>query len=71
MAKKKKSIELSDKKITFNIEKRYFKAIRYYPTSMHLDVMEFDENKNKVWKKKIEIKDNLFQSQVSTIRKKL
>lgn len=48
MAKKKKSIELSDKKIKFNIEKRFFKAIRYYPTAMTLDVMEFDENNSKV-----------------------
>lgn len=48
MAKKKKSIELSDKKIKFNIEKRFFKAIRYYPTAMTLDVMEFDNKGEKV-----------------------
>ena len=46
--KKKKSIELSDKKISFNVEKRSYKAIRYYPTAMSLDVMEFDENGKKV-----------------------
>ncbi len=48
MAKKKKSIELSDKKIKFNIDKRLFKAIRYYPTAMTLDVMAFDENGKKL-----------------------
>ena len=42
--KKKKSIELSDKKITFNIEKISYKAIRYYPTAMSLDVMVIDES---------------------------
>ena len=46
--KKKKSIELSDKKITFNVEKRFYKAIRYYPTGMNLDVMEFNENGEKI-----------------------
>ena len=46
--KQKKSIELTDKKIKFNIEKRFFKVIRYYPTAMNLDVMEFDENGEKV-----------------------
>lgn len=48
MAKKKKSIELSEKKISFNIERRFFKVIRYYPTSMNLDVIEYDENKQKL-----------------------
>lgn len=42
--KKKKSIELSDKKINFNIEKVSYKAIRYYPTAMSLDVMATDED---------------------------
>lgn len=46
--KKKKSIELSEKKIKFNIEKRFFKVIRYYPTAMTVDVMEFKENGDKV-----------------------
>lgn len=46
--KKKKSIELSDKKITFNVEKRFYKAIRYYPTGMNLDVMEFTEGGEKI-----------------------
>ena len=38
----KKTIELSDKKITFEIEKRSFKVIRFYPTKMTLDVMVFE-----------------------------
>ena len=46
--KKKKSIELSDKKISFMVEKRSYKAIRYYPTAMSLDVMEFDEDNKKM-----------------------
>lgn len=48
MAKKKKSIELSDKKIKFTVDKRLYKAIRYYPTAMSLDVMEFDEAGEKI-----------------------
>ena len=48
MAKKKKSVELSDKKISFTVNKRSFKAIRYYPTAMTLDVMEFDINGDKL-----------------------
>ncbi len=48
MAKKKKSVELSDKKIKFTVDKRLFKAIRYYPTAMTLDVMAFDENGEKL-----------------------
>ncbi len=46
--KKKKSIELSDKKITFMIDKIFYKAIRYYPTAMSLDVMVTDENGEKL-----------------------
>jgi len=45
MAKRKKSIELSDKKIHFMIEKTSYKAIRYYPSAMSIDVMVQDENK--------------------------
>lgn len=48
MAKKKKSVELSDKKITFMIEKVSYKAIRYYPSTMTLDVMVHDEDGIKV-----------------------
>ncbi len=43
MSKKKKSIELSSKKIKFNIEKREFKVIRYYPTQMSLDAIEYND----------------------------
>ena len=46
--KKKKSVELSDKKINFMIEKTSYKAIRYYPTAMTIDVMVHDENGVKV-----------------------
>ena len=42
--KKKKSIELSDKKINFMIDKISYKAIRYYPTAMTLDVIVTDED---------------------------
>ncbi|WP_373004725.1 hypothetical protein [Sulfurimonas sp.] len=40
--KQKKSVELSDKKINFMIQKMSYKAIRYYPTAMSLDVMVTD-----------------------------
>jgi len=42
VAKKKKSVELSDKNINFLIEKVSYKAIRYYPTAMTIDVMVTD-----------------------------
>lgn len=48
MAKKKKSIELSDKKIEFKIENVSYKAIRFYPSTMTLDVMVHDEEGVKV-----------------------
>lgn len=48
MAKKKKSVELSDKKINFMIEKISYKAIRYYPSAMTIDVMVHDENGAKI-----------------------
>ena len=44
MAKKKKSIELSDKKINFMIENVSYKAIRFYPSAMTIDVMVVDED---------------------------
>ncbi len=49
MAKKrKKSIELSDKKITFILDRISYRVIRYYPSSMTLDVMTSDENGEKL-----------------------
>ena len=51
--KKKKSIELSDKKINFTMEKISYKIIRYYPTAMSLDVMVTDENNEKLGMKNI------------------
>lgn len=39
MAKKKKSVELSDKNITFNIENISYRVIRFLPTLMMVDVM--------------------------------
>lgn len=46
--KKKKSIELSDKKINFMIERTSYKALRYFPTAMTLDVMVTGENGEKL-----------------------
>ncbi len=49
MAKnKKKSVELSDKKITFTREKITYKVIRYYPTAMSLDAMATQEDGTKL-----------------------
>ncbi len=45
--KKKKSIELSDKKISFTRERITYKVIRYYPTAMSLDVMVTEEDGTK------------------------
>jgi len=47
MAKKKKSVELSSKKITFKIQELNYKVIRFYPTAMSLDVMVEDEDGTK------------------------
>lgn len=43
MAKDKKSIELSDKKISFNLERVLYNVIRFYPTKMTVDVMVFED----------------------------
>jgi len=48
MAKKVKSVELSAKKINFMIEKISYKAVRFYPSKMTLDVMVTDENGEKL-----------------------
>jgi len=47
MAKKKKSVELSDKKITFTIEKNSYKVIRFFPSLMSVDVMLFEDGVKK------------------------
>ena len=38
----KKSVELSDQKITFEIEKISYRVIRFFPTKMTLDVMVYE-----------------------------
>ncbi|MEA2099016.1 MAG: hypothetical protein U9P72_02700 [Campylobacterota bacterium] len=47
MAKKKKSIELTNKKISFKRENVSYKVIRFYPTAMSLDVMVEDDDGTK------------------------
>ncbi len=47
MAKKKKSIELSAQNIKFQIEKLSYKAIRFYPSQMTVDVMVHAEDGTK------------------------
>lgn len=42
MAKIKKSIELSESKISFNLERVLYNVIRFYPAKMTVDVMVFD-----------------------------
>ncbi len=51
--KKKNSIELSNKKISFVLNKETYKVIRYYPTAMTLDVMLTAENGEKQGMKNI------------------
>ncbi|MDO9267182.1 MAG: hypothetical protein Q7U00_08895 [Sulfurimonas sp.] len=43
MVKEKKSIELSDKKISFNLERVLYNVIRFYPSKMTVDVMVFED----------------------------
>lgn len=43
MGKKKKSIEMSDKKISFEIDRSLYKVIRFFPSQMTLDVMVFED----------------------------
>ncbi len=47
MAKKKKSVELSAHNIKFQIEKLSYKAIRFYPSQMTVDVMVYAEDNTK------------------------
>lgn len=43
MAKIKKSVELSDKKISYTIKNMSYNVIRFYPTPMTVDVMVFED----------------------------
>ncbi len=43
MAKDKKSVELSEKKISFEIKKVSYKVLRFYPSQMVVDVMVVDD----------------------------
>ncbi len=47
MAKKKKSVELSDKNITCKVNEITYKVIRFYPSAMSVDVKEIGENTKK------------------------
>lgn len=42
MAKKQKSIELSEKNITYDLERLTYNIIRFYPSKMTLDVMVYE-----------------------------
>lgn len=42
MAKKKKSVELSDRKISFEMQKTLYRVIRFFPSRMTIDVMVFE-----------------------------
>jgi len=48
MAKKKKSVELSDKNINFEMDKQSIKIIRFHPTSMEVDVIVNNNGKLKM-----------------------
>ncbi len=41
MAKKKKSIDLSAREIFFSIEEQEYKALRFYPSNMTVDIACF------------------------------
>ncbi len=45
MAKKKKSIDLSEQDIRFSIEEQEYRAVRFYPSNMSVDVIQFQEGK--------------------------
>ena len=54
MAKKrKKSIELLDKEISFTLQKEHCKVIRFYPDAMNLDVIAFSQSGEKIGVKNI------------------
>lgn len=39
MAKRKESVDLQSKKITFLVQNREYKALRFHPSKMTLDIM--------------------------------
>jgi len=45
MAKKKKSIDFSDKEIYFKLQQEQYKVIRFYPSNMTVDVTRYIEGK--------------------------
>ena len=45
MAKKKKSIDLSDQKIEFEVEKRVYKVLRYDGQTQNIEVLAFEDSK--------------------------
>ena len=45
MAKKKKSIDLSQREITFQIEETHYKALRFYPSNMTIDMLKLVDGK--------------------------
>jgi hypothetical protein len=47
MAKKKKSIELSDRNLTCNVNEINYKLIRFYPSAMSVDVKEIGTDAKK------------------------
>lgn len=42
MAKEKKSIDLTTLNISFNVQNNSYKAVRFYPAKMTVDVMVFE-----------------------------
>jgi len=45
MAKKKKSIDLNDREIFFEIEQERYKAVRFYPSNMTVDITRYIDGK--------------------------
>ena len=45
MAKKKKSIDLSDKEIEFEVEKKVYKVLRYDRQTQNIEVLAFEDDK--------------------------
>lgn len=45
MAKKNKNIELADKGIEFEVEKRVYKVLRYDAQTQNIEVLAFEDGK--------------------------